>query len=473
MKLGLVHTDVNPHPRCGIFIKHASPKAWLAEITRMQLKLSDCIIYPCPGLDANSISGILIIFKSTHKNLDIANNACVQKANTGFYIPDNTRLNMALTDEEFAKMFQGKPHFFHHELGLIELKEQLRWETILQAPEAHFPTIETPAKGVNIPSKVTAFSVEIEEKEEEKALENPFGDEPVDPKDVPFDMKKVLQGNNKEVEKYLKYLERNPDAALKMAVPLDMMGTSRGKAFAKYKFKSNFFESLGFGELSEKGSSTLKTLIGIIAIIAVFWIGYEVIQQVNKKQIEVVAGETTFSSEIDDETITETPATEEMVVESTDMDDVNSQNWNRSQNNYKPITVTPDSNIVENILLVFAIVVLVLLILYLAQYQKGKSQKAVKNKSSSPSWLDLPEESEIFSFTEEEEKESGFYFGGDELSTKGKLLAFGTIVGLLIYLFYPMLAMDGAGILFILIMGSIVVRLLYLLIRKNKSIIDE
>lgn len=473
MKLGLVHTDVNPHPRCGIFIKHASPKAWLAEITRMQLKLSDCILYPCPGLDANSISGILIIFKSTHKNLDIANNACVQKANPGFYIPDNTRLNMALTSEEFAKMFQGKPHFFHHEFGLMELKEQLRWETILQVLEAHLPTIETPAKGVNIPSKVTAFSVEIEEKEDEKALENPFGDEPVDPKDLPFDMKKVLQGNNKEVEKYLKYLERNPEAALKMAVPLDMMGTSRGKAFAKYQFESSFFESLGLGEMSSNTKGSLKTFIGILAVIAIFWIGYEVIHQINDKQVEVVAGETTFSGDTEDETRSDEPV-EEMVVESTDMDNFYDQNRDLSQNNYEPITTTPKSNIIQNMLLVFAIIVLVLLILYLLQYRKGKSKKLVKNKSASPSWLDLPEESEVFSFADEKEAgEGGFYFGGNELSPRGKLLAFGTIIGLLIYLFYPMLAMDGAGILFILIIGSIVVRLLYLLIRKNKSIIDE
>ena len=88
-------------------------------------------------------------------------------------------------------------------------------------------------------------------------------------------------------------------------------------------------------------------------------------------------------------------------------------------------------------------------------------------------YLDLPEESNVFSFAEEQEKESGYYFGGNELSPRGKLLAFGTIVGLLIYLFYPMLGAFGFGKIFIIISGFIVIRLLYLLIRKNKTIIDE
>ena len=271
MKLALQFIDHNPYPRCGIFIKHASPKVWLQEIQRMQLKLADCKAYACPSLEANGISGVLLILKTAQKNIDVGNNSIVQKAHANLFIPENTTLNMALTDDEFATILHGVPHFFHHEFGFIELNEELDWTAIIQNPTEQFPTIESPAKGVKIPEKVISFSIEIEEAEESETLGNPFGEEEVDPKDLPFDMKKVLEGNNAEVEKYLNYLEKNPDAALKMAIPLDLMGTSRGKAFAKYKFKSNFFESIGFGDAGGR-KTFLRGLVTLVAIALLFWV---------------------------------------------------------------------------------------------------------------------------------------------------------------------------------------------------------
>lgn len=480
MKLALQHTDNNPYPRCGIFIKHASPKVWLEEITRMQLKLSDCIIYPCPGENANSISGVLIIFKTAQKRVEVYNNLCVQKVQTGFYIPENTQLNMSLTQEEYTKIVQGKPHFFHHQYGLIELKEEVQWETILQVPNEQFPTIETPAKGVHIPMKVTAFSVEIEEKETESTLENPFGDEKVDPQDLPFDMKKVLEGNNKEVDKYLKYLEKNPEAALKMAVPLDMMGTSRGKAFAKYKFKSNFLGSIGFGNSSEKLKSETKIILGLLALVVIYWVGSYAFDQVNKKSIEVVPGQTRIVSS-DSNEISEEPVVfevnktnSETLPTETDTGIRSREDATNTNNKYKKDEERV-TNMVLNGFLIFIVFVIGFIILgYFITSRKKKTSK-VKSKSKKPtSWMDLPEENELFSFNDESEtRGSSFYFGGNELSLQSKILIAVIIAALLTYLFYPMLKNPGIEGIFLLIAGFIVVRLLYSLINKNKNIIDD
>ncbi len=465
MKLALTFTDNNPYPSGGIFIKHASPKVWLTEMKRMQLKLSDCSVYPCPGLEANSVSGVLLLFKTAQKKIDIGSNISIQKAHTNFYIPENTQLNMALTNEEYDKLLNGNPHFFHHKFGMMELTEELRWETILQPPIAQFPTMETPAKGVKIPTEVKAFSIEIEEAEEEDALENPFGDATIDPEDLPFNMKKVLKGNNEEIEKYLKYLAQNPDAALKMAIPLDMMGTSRGKAYAKYKFKSNFFESIGFEDISEQTKSGIKTILGILAIIFIFWLGYTVVNEVKQRQIEVVAGETTFSSDSE-----EKPLQEDVVPESTEIN--SGEEWTRSATpTPKPAEET--SMIPILVTLIFILATLILL-MYFFKNKKAKhaSKNTLQNKSTS--WLDLPDDSEHFSFDEDDaQKESGFYFGGNELSIKNKIIIIFIIIGLLIYLFYPMLQTNEIGTVFALLAAFIVLRLLYLLLNKNKTIIDD
>ena len=459
MKLALKFIDNNPYPRCGIFIKNESPKVWLQEIKRMQLQLSDCTAYACPGLEANSISGVLLVLKEVQKNIDIGNNLTIQKVYESFFIPENTALSMALTDEEFSKLLNGIPHFFHHELGMIELNEILNWSTIIQNPTEVFPTIETPAKSVKIPNNVASFSIEIEEAEEAEALENPFGSEEVDPKDVPFDMKKVLEGNNAEVAKYLNYLEKNPDAALKMAIPLDMMGTSRGKAFAKYKFKSSFFESLGFGGLSDGKNNIARTVLALVAIIALFWIGYEMLHAVKETRSnkEVVNPyeeiETTNDAEI------------------TYVDTENDFDTSGTEESQEAIEPKPESNIIQNILLVLAVLSLLLLIRYLISYRKQKENK--QQLEIKHSWIDLPDESELFNI-HEEEKENGsvFYFGGDEVSFQGKIIIFITLLGLLIYLFYPIFNQNGFPIAFGIVAGFIVLRMLYTLLNKNQ-VFDE
>ncbi|MBC8756899.1 hypothetical protein H2O64_19655 [Kordia sp. YSTF-M3] len=466
MKLALTFTDNNPYPRCGIFIKHASPKVWLEEMKRMQLKLSDCKAYPCPGLEANSISGVLIILKSAQKNLSVGHHVCIQKVHANFYIPENTQLNMALTNDEYDTLLHGNPHFFHHEFGMIELTEELRWETILEQPIAKFPTIETPAKGVRIPTEVSAFSIEIEEEQETDALGNPFAEAEIDPKELPFDMKKVLKGNNAEVEKYLKYLEQNPEAALKMAIPLDMMGTSRGKAYAAYKFKSNFFESIGLGTMSEASKKFFKVVGGIIAILLIFWIGHLVIQEVQHNEDEIVSSTTTVSSDSNEQL-----EQENLVLESTELGDDDSLDGNT---NLQPAEeVKEETSIIAVIISIIFILATILLLVY---YLKSKSNHAKKSelKNKSTSWLDLPEDSELFSFDEKgKTKESGLYFGGNELSLQNKIIIFFIILGLLIYLFYPILESEGFGTFYMVLAVFIVLRLLYFLLNKNKTIIDD
>lgn len=89
------------------------------------------------------------------------------------------------------------------------------------------------SKGVQIPKEIKSFTVEMNDAKVLEALQKSQTQEEW-MKDLPFDVKKVLAGNKKEIKKYLKYIEKYPDRAVKLGVPLDLLGTSRGGWFWKF-----------------------------------------------------------------------------------------------------------------------------------------------------------------------------------------------------------------------------------------------
>lgn len=483
MKLALEFIDHNQFPFCGIYIKHPSPKMWMQEITRMQISLADCVVYPCPGMEANTISGAFIMIKNFKKTIAIGAHSYVQKVHESLFIPENTQLSMALTNEEMSSLFGNTPHFFHHQLGLIELNDTVQWEELLEYEEEVFPTIETPAKGVKIPQVVHSFSIEIEEVEEEaELLGNPFeGGEGSE--DLPFDMKKVLQGNNQEIAKYLAYLDKNPEAALKHAIPLDMLGTARGKAFAKYKFKSGFFESLGmdfsFGRKNGKGNNKLFTIgMIIVMIVAVFlFIRSFTNPSVPDEPVEPTYEVTEVEEQLNDEQKVVPPifnAGDSIKIDR----EANEAMLRKLLDRNKP---KPKSNLIGRILILIAIMVILSLLFSFNSEKKTHVKSKEINLDTAGvnqknNWMDLPEENELFDIKdveEQEKKESAFYFGGDELTSQQKGVVIVVILVLLAYLFYPMLNVNGLGAIYAIITLGIVLRMLYVLVNKNKQFVDD
>jgi flagellar biosynthesis/type III secretory pathway M-ring protein FliF/YscJ len=125
------------------------------------------------------------------------------------------------------------------------------------------------------------------------------------------------------------------------------------------------------------------------------------------------------------------------------------------------------------LLIVLLFVIIFIIIGYTISNRKSTTTKKKVPKNTTASWMDLPEENELFSFIDTPKKGTDLYFGGNELSTAGKIIIFLLIVGLLVYLFYPMLQTPGIGTVFLVICSCIVLRLFYLLIHKDKTIIDD
>jgi hypothetical protein len=110
--------------------------------------------------------------------------------------------------------------------------------------------------GVKIPQKIESYTVEMDDEKILEALQKPQTEEEW-MKNLPFDLKKVMAGNKKEIEKYLQYIEKYPDRVVELGVPLDVMGTSRGDGFGIFKFQNSWLGRLfGRRNSDEEGSKS-------------------------------------------------------------------------------------------------------------------------------------------------------------------------------------------------------------------------
>ena len=143
----------------------------------------------------------------------------------------------------------------HPEFGLVKLNEEIDWISIIQNPKQSENKIRKPSNGVKIPQKIESYTVEMDDEKVLESLQKPQTEEEW-MKNLPFDMKKVMAGNKKEIEKYLNYIEKYPDRAVDLGIPLDVMGTSRGDGFAKFKFENTWFGKFFGGDSSDGPNST-------------------------------------------------------------------------------------------------------------------------------------------------------------------------------------------------------------------------
>jgi tetratricopeptide (TPR) repeat protein len=251
MELKLKIHSKNTFPKGGIFIKSASPEVWLHEIQNIGLKLESVKVYPVPGAIANELYGCLLVLNKRTDKVDIRGNNFLQLIENKLFIPENTTISPELTKEEWHTLFSDEYHFLHPEIGLVELKDQVEWTTLLQQPEAKEIKITEPSKTVYTPQFISSLRVEVDKEKILENIENPPSEEEMIEK-LPFDMQKVMKGNQKEMDKFMAFLDKNPKLALQYAIPLDTLGTSRGDNYGKFSFGSggNVFQT-GFAKIGD------------------------------------------------------------------------------------------------------------------------------------------------------------------------------------------------------------------------------
>lgn len=320
MYLKIKPSHFNQFPIGGFLIKGNSVKNWLLEIQNLSFDLSDIEFYPVPGNVANTIWGCFVI---TNKSLDvqtIGRNQLCQRVNNNLYIPEKSTITPTVTDKDQSLLFSSTLHLCHPEFGTVKLEEKVNLTSFINEPTQKSKYIIEPEPAVFIPKQIKSFHVkpvaneDILKKLEEKAFpkKEKLKDEKLsikekiklfaykklfkktDKKDISSktertklmgnidsiaksmfkkkkgwadsmqnDFEDLENRNQKEIDKLLNLLKKNPEEALKYAIPLDNSGASRGTNSGQFKITKRWSSFSLFGsDLFAGGSSSGSIELG-------------------------------------------------------------------------------------------------------------------------------------------------------------------------------------------------------------------
>ncbi|MFT5780472.1 MAG: hypothetical protein ACI837_003434 [Crocinitomicaceae bacterium] len=269
---------------CGIFIEDAEMMKWVDAASKFN---SDHVrFFPIPGIVANSLSGVLLISDGLN-DFESGSHQKVQSIGNSFFLLENSEVSPRLNEDALLKRFGRTPHFFHPIYGLIELEELKDWASFVELKPLQV-TLTQAEKGPEIPYKLGNYFIREVEPEEvlktliEKAIPDRSSlDHPqltswekiklkalrtvlskkgkkkatdkIDKEDVnesdnqdintshkkswwkrnrekmEEQLEDLEERNKRELDKLMDMLEKDPDEALKYALPIDRSGFSRGR----------------------------------------------------------------------------------------------------------------------------------------------------------------------------------------------------------------------------------------------------
>lgn len=265
MELKLKPFPKNQYPTGAVLIKGSSPHVWLHEIQAMGISLSGSEAYAIPGDKANVLYGCLLVVPSKPNLERLGKNSCLQLMGNKLFIPEYATVEPAIGAGEWDTLMPGYQHVMLPETGLYCLEEPINWLELLETGQEVLVRNTVPSKAVAIPENIRSLRVELDEATLLQQLEKPQTEEEIIEK-LPFNMKKLLNGNQREIEKYLAYIEKNPEMALKYALPLDIIGSSRYDSNGSFSFSSSFFDNF-FGGWGKSGSLSLPAILTSKAVI--------------------------------------------------------------------------------------------------------------------------------------------------------------------------------------------------------------
>ncbi|KFF08079.1 hypothetical protein [Chryseobacterium luteum] len=261
----------NTYPKKGLLIKDPSPRVWLQEMENLGIDLGKVKSYAVPADRPNVLYGCLLVFFDEAPQ-EIGKNAYFQCVDDQLFIPENTIFYPKINPEDWQSA--GSRYVaMHPDFGLVKLTEEIDWFSVMQEPEIAEGKVRKPSNGVKTPQHIESFAVEMDDEKVLESLRQPKNEEEW-MKNLPFDLKKVMAGNKKEIEKYLKYIEKYPDRAVELGVPLDIMGTSRGDGFGKFSFGDNWLSALfgGSGDKKETaGTRNFRRIFWAVIVIAILF----------------------------------------------------------------------------------------------------------------------------------------------------------------------------------------------------------
>lgn len=250
MKLTLKPANKNSFSIGAVLITDPSPKVWLREMQQMNLPLHLVKAYAIPSEKANVLYGCLVVL-GNQKVEAIGKNQYLQCIDSKIFIPEFAAIYPLVDSSEWEMLLPDSAYVYLPQVGFYPLDEPINWSDLCEIDAPQTGRIKSPRATVFIPDSIKSYRVEYDEEALLKEMEEPFSEEAYIEK-LPFDMKKLLNGNQREMEKYLAFMEKYPEKAMKYAIPLDTLGSSRGNnsgtfSFGGGSFFSNFFGERGIG----------------------------------------------------------------------------------------------------------------------------------------------------------------------------------------------------------------------------------
>lgn len=313
MELSLKPHDKNTFTRKGILIRGAHARQWLQEIQRMGLSLDQLRVCPLPGRVANSLWGCLVIGEVESTRMDIGRNAWCQVMHNTLFIPERAVVYPALSAAETLRLFAGKPHLMHPEIGLVALEESIDWKAAIQLPAVTDHKVTQPAATPFVPVQVRSFQIrkivteDLLQDLEEKVFprRKDFTDKPLNPfekaklffyrqlftkqgegsqttrktslfskleslarrfakneagwpENLQRDYEELERRNQKHLDRLMDLFKKDPAEALKYAIPLDGAGAGRGGQMGAFNMQKRWTDfSLFSGKFSSGSGSVV------------------------------------------------------------------------------------------------------------------------------------------------------------------------------------------------------------------------
>lgn len=265
MELRIKPFPKNNYPKKGLLIRGSSPVVWLQEMEILGIDLNLVRSFAIPANSPNVLYGCFLIFND-YAPQEIGRNAYFQCVDDRLFIPENTTFYPEINPEDWAQL-DSRFLIMHPEFGLVKLLEEIDWISIIQQPGTINKSVRRPLNGVSIPQKIKSYTVEMDDEKVMETLQ-PKQTEEEWMNNLPFDLKKVMAGNKKEIEKYLQYIEKYPERAVELGIPLDIMGTSRGDGFGKFTWLEGLFGGSN-GKKESAGTRNFRRAFWAVIIAAI------------------------------------------------------------------------------------------------------------------------------------------------------------------------------------------------------------
>lgn len=265
MELRIKPFPKNNYPKKGLLIRGSSPVVWLQQMEILGIDLNQVRSFAIPANSPNVLYGCFLIFND-YAPQEIGRNAYFQCVDDRLFIPENTTFYPKINPEDWAQL-DSRFLIMHPEFGLVKLSEEIDWLSVIQQPGMINKSIRKPLNGVSIPQKIESYTVEMDDEKVMETLQSkPTEEEWMN--NLPFDLKKVMAGNKKEIEKYLQYIEKYPERAVELGIPLDIMGTSRGDGFGKFTWLEGLFGGSN-GRKESAGPRNFRRVFWTVIIAAI------------------------------------------------------------------------------------------------------------------------------------------------------------------------------------------------------------